>query len=41
MKFTEAQLEPTIIELCDTFLPKLISGELRIEDAEKVVGVNN
>jgi len=28
----------TLAELCDTLLPKLISGELRVPDAEKLVG---
>jgi type I restriction enzyme S subunit len=28
----------TLAALCDTLLPKLISGELRIKDAEKLVG---
>ncbi len=28
----------SIEQLRDTLLPKLISGELRIEDAEKMVG---
>jgi type I restriction enzyme S subunit len=32
----------TLIKLRDTLLPKLISGELRIEDAEKVINqINN
>jgi len=36
MKFTEAQLKVAIIILRDTLLPTLISGELRIPDAEKL-----
>ena len=28
----------TIVALRDTLLPKLISGEIRIKDAEKLVG---
>ena len=33
MKSTEAQLEATTIDLCDTLLPKLISGELHLPGA--------
>ncbi len=28
----------TLAEIRDTLLPKLISGELRVPDAEKIVG---
>ena len=28
----------TLVELRDTLVPKLLSGELRIKDAERVVG---
>lgn len=28
----------TLAALCDTLLPKLISGELRIPDAERIIG---
>jgi len=28
----------TLAALCDTLLPKLISGELRVKDAERFVG---
>jgi len=29
----------TLSTLCNTLLPKLISGELRVKDAERVVAV--
>lgn len=31
------QESATLVALCDTLLPKLISGELRVPDAEKVI----
>ena len=37
MKSAQAQLEAAIIELRDTLLPKLISGEIRMPDAENLI----